>query len=132
MKQSLKLCPRNHFEKTPFSNCHHPKPQCKNRPLIQNRLTFLHWNSFRLTSKSNFLSIFSPQPQLPVHTLSEDRKSTRLNSSHLVISYAVFCLKKKKYLKGYLLTYRSEAHTSDIPSHFPHFSTFFFFTLDTT
>src|SRR5256885_3390714 len=30
---------------------------------------------------------------------SEDRKSTRLNSSHLVISYAVFCLKKKKKSK---------------------------------
>src|SRR2546426_9060478 len=29
-------------------------------------------------------------------TLEPDRKSTRLNSSHLVISYAVFCLKKKK------------------------------------
>src|SRR3989454_4851019 len=28
--------------------------------------------------------------------VKEDRKSTRLNSSHLVISYAVFCLKKKK------------------------------------
>src|SRR2546426_4562655 len=28
-----------------------------------------------------------------------DRKSTRLNSSHLVISYAVFCLKKKKKAK---------------------------------
>src|SRR5256885_2451274 len=28
-----------------------------------------------------------------------DRKSTRLNSSHLVISYAVFCLKKKKHNK---------------------------------
>src|SRR5688500_19708254 len=28
--------------------------------------------------------------------LRPDRKSTRLNSSHLVISYAVFCLKKKK------------------------------------
>src|SRR2546426_8019698 len=27
--------------------------------------------------------------------VQEDRKSTRLNSSHLVISYAVFCLKKK-------------------------------------
>src|SRR5690554_7539050 len=27
----------------------------------------------------------------------EDRKSTRLNSSHVRISYAVFCLKKKKY-----------------------------------
>src|SRR5256885_1878332 len=32
-----------------------------------------------------------------------DRKSTRLNSSHLVISYAVFCLKKKKYAE--ILTY---------------------------
>src|SRR2546426_4988055 len=33
---------------------------------------------------------------------SPDRKSTRLNSSHLVISYAVFCLKKKKLkLTGY-------------------------------
>src|SRR2546426_5939765 len=29
-------------------------------------------------------------------TRQGDRKSTRLNSSHLVISYAVFCLKKKK------------------------------------
>src|SRR5438034_11669585 len=30
---------------------------------------------------------------------TEDRKSTRLNSSHTVISYAVFCLKKKKKKK---------------------------------
>src|SRR2546426_8535759 len=30
-----------------------------------------------------------------------DRKSTRLNSSHLVISYAVFCLKKKTPVTGY-------------------------------
>src|SRR2546426_2624021 len=30
------------------------------------------------------------------NALARDRKSTRLNSSHLVISYAVFCLKKKK------------------------------------
>src|SRR5260221_4339132 len=29
--------------------------------------------------------------------MNGDRKSTRLNSSHTVISYAVFCLKKKKY-----------------------------------
>src|SRR5258708_14153224 len=36
---------------------------------------------------------------LPLHTVmtaEEDRKSTRLNSSHQIISYAVFCLKKKK------------------------------------
>src|SRR5688500_19682354 len=31
-----------------------------------------------------------------IEVKSRDRKSTRLNSSHLVISYAVFCLKKKK------------------------------------
>src|SRR5260221_10024792 len=30
-----------------------------------------------------------------------DRKSTRLNSSHTVISYAVFCLKKKKAVSAY-------------------------------
>src|SRR5437870_10429954 len=32
-----------------------------------------------------------------------DRKSTRLNSSHVAISYAVFCLKKKKRYKQYRL-----------------------------
>src|SRR5260221_10311718 len=31
------------------------------------------------------------------HREGADRKSTRLNSSHTVISYAVFCLKKKKF-----------------------------------
>src|SRR2546426_7726886 len=34
-----------------------------------------------------------------------DRKSTRLNSSHLVISYAVFCLKKKKKQKKQNILY---------------------------
>src|SRR5256885_7249322 len=41
-----------------------------------------------------------PARRFALHCLyiyaAEDRKSTRLNSSHLVISYAVFCLKKKK------------------------------------
>src|SRR2546430_5439399 len=32
---------------------------------------------------------------LPLHATNPDRKSTRLNSSHSQISYAVFCLKKK-------------------------------------
>src|SRR5713101_578722 len=35
----------------------------------------------------------------PLHKASRDRKSTRLNSSHMSISYAVFCLKKKKKKK---------------------------------
>src|SRR5437667_2892784 len=38
------------------------------------------------------------QPVL-FRTISADRKSTRLNSSHITISYAVFCLKKKKKKK---------------------------------
>src|SRR5204862_5280137 len=33
----------------------------------------------------------------------EDRKSTRLNSSHVEISYAVFCLKKKKNMKKHVI-----------------------------
>src|SRR5256885_16854737 len=37
-----------------------------------------------------------PKSFLLSSELGRDRKSTRLNSSHLVISYAVFCLKKKK------------------------------------
>src|SRR5690606_41473875 len=36
------------------------------------------------------------RPASPVMRRPEDRKSTRLNSSHVKISYAVFCLKKKK------------------------------------
>src|SRR2546426_3883319 len=42
-------------------------------------------------------ALVHPLP-FPVQRLDArlDRKSTRLNSSHLVISYAVFCLKKKK------------------------------------
>src|SRR5438067_9924290 len=38
-------------------------------------------------------SLLREEPRIPV---DRDRKSTRLNSSHVSISYAVFCLKKKK------------------------------------
>src|SRR5690349_23111122 len=39
---------------------------------------------------------------LPVRDPPQDRKSTRLNSSHVEISYAVFCLKKKKYKPSFV------------------------------
>src|SRR5256885_10656954 len=42
--------------------------------------------------------------------LELDRKSTRLNSSHLVISYAVFCLKKKITTYYYLSTIQLHTH----------------------
>src|SRR2546426_7318993 len=57
--------------------------------------------------------------------VSLDRKSTRLNSSHLVISYAVFCLKKKKkniYTTLYvniILHQLNETCRHDIQSHVP-------------
>src|SRR5256885_5501339 len=44
------------------------------------------------------VELVGPVPQLSDFGQSLDRKSTRLNSSHLVISYAVFCLKKKKHI----------------------------------
>src|SRR5256885_8718156 len=53
--------------------------------------------------------------------LGGDRKSTRLNSSHLVISYAVFCLQKKKSptprrtCRSYI-----DAHPPTLPSHAVH------------
>src|SRR5256885_8130735 len=46
-----------------------------------------------------------PGPRTP-----GDRKSTRLNSSHLVISYAVFCLKKKKTTILHSHRHRSHEH----------------------
>src|SRR5256885_13044645 len=46
---------------------------------------------------------------LPV-AVGSDRKSTRLNSSHLVISYAVFCLKKKKPIPALSRFLCSERH----------------------
>src|SRR6266850_589653 len=43
-----------------------------------------------------------------VESAGEDRKSTRLNSSHLVISYAVFCLKKKKIKTNHSYNYKKK------------------------
>src|SRR5690606_42099332 len=50
---------------------------------------------------------FAPpyRPRRRRHGLGRDRKSTRLNSSHVKISYAVFCLKKKK-------THINQQHTN--------------------
>src|SRR3712207_6869739 len=50
------------------------------------------------------LFLHRPESSLPdedrrrLESMHQDRKSTRLNSSHANISYAVFCLKKKKYV----------------------------------
>src|SRR5256885_11439273 len=48
------------------------------------------------TTKRVWQARLDPRRNTPSIGIYSDRKSTRLNSSHLVISYAVFCLKKKK------------------------------------
>src|SRR3712207_8655557 len=48
------------------------------------------------------LDIVPPKANPGEDTSSKDRKSTRLNSSHANISYAVFCLKKKKKQVHYM------------------------------
>src|SRR2546429_3238645 len=47
------------------------------------------------------------------HRNEADRKSTRLNSSHGYISYAVFCLKKKKHSKCYRISHSNLADYGD-------------------
>src|SRR3989454_3164891 len=56
-------------------------------------------------SHPDFRPVFATAAALDV-ALGVDRKSTRLNSSHLVISYAVFCLKKKTYADSMTITVR--------------------------
>src|SRR2546430_13285856 len=55
----------------------------------------------------------SQQGRLPLPNVKEDRKSTRLNSSHSQISYAVFCLKKKKNEPVVLLGWTEPADFSE-------------------
>src|SRR5438477_9545992 len=50
-----------------------------------------------------------------------DRKSTRLNSSHMSISYAVFCLKKKNNQHLLIRTYKTnDEHHHTLPHDVPH------------
>src|SRR3712207_7243832 len=87
--------------------------------------TTLFRSGSRMNENRSFLNVVNPATgerigEVPVSTpeevdaavgaarrgLEEDRKSTRLNSSHANISYAVFCLKKKIDATGRLVTSR--------------------------
>src|SRR5438067_7834844 len=61
----------------------------------------------RLCARRQSRQITRLQHELTGEACGEDRKSTRLNSSHVSISYAVFCLKKKK---------NNNANLSDAPN----------------
>src|SRR5947208_9937271 len=69
---------------------------CTKRVGFESRaLTFTAWSS----NMSSSASIRNGCRSRIVDHAVKDRKSTRLNSSHQIISYAVFCLKKKKNKK---------------------------------
>src|SRR3712207_8616420 len=79
--RSLLLHPiRSHTSSN--TNYHHPLRQPNRAPKRRSLFSVLH------TSRLS-----------PTLSRTKDRKSTRLNSSHANISYAVFCLKKKKNIK---------------------------------
>src|SRR5437867_6339609 len=79
------------------------------REVLQDLVTSAQYTEFgRKYNFSKLFSVKSYKQAVPIHEYDdikpyihrimngEDRKSTRLNSSHRTISYAVFCLKKKK------------------------------------
>src|SRR5699024_11310469 len=68
--------------------------------------TFLGMNQVKGVDNA-FMNALSPTVTFLLSFLFRflDRKSTRLNSSHVSISYAVFCLKKKKYILLACLVY---------------------------
>src|SRR2546429_5531566 len=69
-------------------------------------MSYLEARAWVLRSKSVRLAIpsSSPHSEPGKSTHARDRKSTRLNSSHGYISYAVFCLKKTEKMVGYCKT----------------------------
>src|SRR6266487_4575556 len=56
-------------------------------------------------------------PGADVLARGADRKSTRLNSSHPSISYAVFCLKKKKKTRASIIFVKEEKENDDLQKH---------------
>src|SRR5258708_19753494 len=64
------------------------------------QLTRVHDQPAEPERLRTLLASASPKNDRLLHLL-EDRKSTRLNSSHQIISYAVFCLKKKKKITSH-------------------------------
>src|SRR5258708_21927289 len=75
--------------------------------LFRSELTDFEWAAIRsfLPNKPRGIPSVEDRRERP----DRDRKSTRLNSSHQIISYAVFCLKKKKQAIKVIASLMSEA-----------------------
>src|SRR5258707_10181866 len=81
---------------------------------------FPYTTLFRSTTYASDQQIFGvAQDRWAIVALLADRKSTRLNSSHANISYAVFCLKKKKKHKIHKLHALLEENAPERPHRDP-------------
>src|SRR5258708_26460385 len=73
------------------------------------------WDELPDTGPHDYAPLDPHAPDVALHhSVSGDRKSTRLNSSHQIISYAVFCLKKKKKR-----TKEASDSLTSMPAHHP-------------
>src|SRR5690625_5878384 len=62
--------------------------------------------------RPEWLDLDDEQSSGPIAASGPDRKSTRLNSSHVAISYAVFCLKKKIAMYEYVVSVCADVDSS--------------------
>src|SRR5438132_14193645 len=103
------VAPEFHF---PENNIPHLLPKLEGRRIHQEYYLAVDGDCVRggfILKYQDFFFHGKPQPVVYYHLpisegiVNKDRKSTRLNSSHTVISYAVFCLKKKnRILSNYI------------------------------
>src|SRR5688500_20093652 len=103
---TLYACPAPPLPKVQTLSLHDALPIWRDRYIFQfdSRL-----NTETIDNKWN-QAVFRSVATMPLATSTIDRKSTRLNSSHLVISYAVFCLKKKNRYEKACKCYKKACH----------------------
>src|SRR2546429_6650322 len=75
----------------PYTTLFRSRPRARFDKKVHQRFPAQRWNFFDLANAHFLERVRSFENEIDL-----DRKSTRLNSSHGYISYAVFCLKKKK------------------------------------
>src|SRR5690606_41629952 len=83
----------------PYTTLFRSKKDSNNRVFLKELLAL--YTAFFLVNRYPSFSRYKDADSYDFAVISKDRKSTRLNSSHVKISYAVFCLKKKKKQKKY-------------------------------
>src|SRR5258708_19074397 len=83
-----------------------------------NQMSFGYDSTSRLSlvTQGTNTATYSYVPNSPLVGI-RDRKSTRLNSSHQIISYAVFCLKKKKQHNLIFISYSTSPRHVVLPPH---------------